>query len=289
MSVRLALVLSLALLLPVTPSALAGPPPQTDRKGCTDPELFPTRMPGYLIGECDSKEYDVYEFWPAKPGKRIPQEGRKTIVHYRWPTGQGKPTMSGLEIVRNYEAAIAKIGGTTQNIRTTGPDPFVNATIVKDGREVWVQVTPRGGGNGIEVAIVEKKVMEQHIVADAASFGNDLKGTGHTAVYGIFFDTGKAELKPESAAALQEIAKLLGADPGLRLFVVGHTDAVGVFEDNMRLSQARAEAVVKALTGTHGVAAARLRPYGVASLAPVASNAAEEGRAKNRRVELVQQ
>ena len=92
---------------------------------------------------------------------------------------------------------------------------------------------------------------------DAASFGNDLKATGHVAVYGIFFDTGKSILKPESTPALQEVVKLLGAEPSLKLWVVGHTDSVGAIEGNMKLSQARAEAVVTALTTTHGTADAR--------------------------------
>ena len=107
------------------------------------------------------------------------------------------------------------------------------------------------------------------------------------AVYGIYFDTGKATLKPESDAALAEIAKLLTADTALKLNVVGHTDNAGSLDANMKLSQARAEAVAKALTRRHGIAASRLKSFGVASLAPVASNDSEDGRAKNRRVELV--
>lgn len=159
--------------------------------------------------------------------------------------------------------------------------------MVVDGRQFWVQAEK---GNGlIWLRIIEKAAMEQHIVADAASFGNDLKATGHAAVYGIYFDTGKSVLKPESEAALAEIAKLLKADAGLKVSVVGHTDNVGSMDSNMKLSQARAEAVVNALAGKYGIAAARLKSYGVASLAPVASNDKEEGRAKNRRVELVKQ
>ena len=131
--------------------------------------------------------------------------------------------------------------------------------------------------------------MTQHVVADAASIKNDLKATGHVAVYGIYFDTGKAVLKPESTPALLEVTKLLAADPALKLWVVGHTDSVGAVDANMKLAQARAEAVVAALTTTHGVSAARLKGYGVGPLSPVASNDGEAGRAKNRRVELVKQ
>ena len=105
----------------------------------------------------------------------------------------------------------------------------------------------------------------------------------------LFFDTGKADLKPESDAALAEVAKLLKADPALKVYVVGHTDNVASLELNTKLSQARADAVVQALVARHGVAAARLVGRGAGPLAPVASNDTEDGRARNRRVELVKQ
>ena len=158
---------------------------------------------------------------------------------------------------------------------------------MKDGKEIWVQVE-RGNGL-IWLTMVEKAGMAQDIVANADAFGKDIKSTGHAAVYGIYFDTGKSEVKSESQAALQEVAKLLSSDPGLKLLVVGHTDSVGQLEANMKLSQARAEAVVQALTKSHGVAATRLKAQGAGPIAPVTTNRTEEGRAKNRRVELVEQ
>jgi outer membrane protein OmpA-like peptidoglycan-associated protein len=133
------------------------------------------------------------------------------------------------------------------------------------------------------------QAMAQDIVGNAGAFANDLKTTGHVAVEGILFETGKSELKPESAQAIAEVAKLLKEDAGLKLFVVGHTDNVGVLEGNMKLSQDRAQSVVQALVRTHGVEAARLRAYGDGPYAPVASNDSEAGRVKNRRVELVKQ
>jgi outer membrane protein OmpA-like peptidoglycan-associated protein len=163
----------------------------------------------------------------------------------------------------------------------------VNGKLQKDGHEVWIQAE-RGNGV-IWLRIVERAPMAQHIQADAAALGGGLKAEGHVAVYGIFFDSGKSEVKPESKPALEEIAKLLKQDPGLRLRVVGHTDATGPLEANMRLSQARAEAVVQALAAQHGVAPARVKGHGVGPLAPVATNDTEEGKAKNRRVELVKE
>ena len=252
-----------------------------DKAGCTDHPLFPTRMPDYALTGCDQKDYDGWDFYVPK-GPKHREEGKFTYLLYS--IADRKKEQSGTAIVANYANAITKIGG---EITAKDPQRWVVGKVTVDGREVWVQAEK---GNGvIWLRIIEKKEMAQHIVADAASFANDLKATGHVAVYGIYFDTGKAELKPESTPALQEVAKLLGGDAALKLFVVGHTDAVGSVDANMKLSQARAEAVVAALTTTHGVAAARLKGYGVGPLCPVASNDAEEGRAKNRRVELVKQ
>ena len=107
--------------------------------------------------------------------------------------------------------------------------------------------------------------MAQDIVANAEALASDIRTTGHAAVYGIYFDTGKSTIKPESAQAIGEIAKLLKADPALKLYVVGHTDNVGGVESNIKLSQDRAEAVLQALVREHGIAAGapeglRLRP-----------------------------
>jgi len=267
--------------LGVTLGASAQP---ADKPGCADHPLFPTRMPGYRIERCETKAFGTFGFWALK-GPKIDVEGKSIYVRYEATDAKG--AASALEIVRNYENAITKAGGTVLAVRAAGPDMFVNGKFTTSGREAWAQARPIG--RFIDLNVVEKQAMEQHVVADAAAFGKDLRSTGHASVYGIYFETGKADLKAESTPALEEVKKLLSADPALKLWVVGHTDSVGKVEDNMRLSQARAEAVVRALTTTHGIAAARLKGYGVGPLCPVASNEAEEGRAKNRRVELVQQ
>lgn len=255
---------------------------QADRKGCKDHPLFPTRMPEYSIADCKVEDFGVYEFSSTK-GPKTPVEGKFTFLTYSF-TGERANEPSGLAVVRNYENAFQKAGGT---ILQSDPQRWVNGKIVKDSQEAWFEVYK---GNGkIWLRIVEKKAMEQIIVADAAAFGNDIRATGHAAVYGINFDTGKSTIKPESAQAIGEIAKLLTADPSLKIYVVGHTDNVGGVDSNIKLSQDRAEAVLQALVRDHGIAPARLRSYGCGQFAPVASNDTEEGRAKNRRVELVKQ
>lgn len=160
--------------------------------------------------------------------------------------------------------------------------------MTRDGKEIWAEVTAEFTGK-YSLTIIQKGEMAQDIVADAAFLANGLKTTGHVTVEGIYFDTNKSTIKPESAQAIGEIAKMLKADPALKLYVVGHTDNVGGVESNLKLSQDRAEAVLQSLVKDHGIAAARLRAFGCAMFAPVSSNDSEDGRARNRRVELVKQ
>ncbi|MHC1743644.1 MAG: OmpA family protein [Syntrophobacteraceae bacterium] len=254
----------------------------SDKAGCKDHPLFPTRMPDYVIESCKSEDFGAYEF-QSKKGPKNRVEGKFAFITYAF-TAKRDTEPNGIAVVRNYENAIQKVGGT---IVQSDPERWVNGTIVKDGQETWFEVHK---GNGkIWLRIVEKKAMAQTIVADATVFSNELRTKGHTAVYGIYFDTGKSTVKPESAQAIEEIAKLLKTDPGLKIFLVGHTDNQGGIESNIKLSQDRGEAVLQALVRDHGIAAARLRSFGCGLFSPVASNDTEDGRAKNRRVELVKQ
>jgi len=142
----------------------------------------------------------------------------------------------------------------------------------------------------VVVVKVDAKAREQAMeTLSASEMGKSLDSSGKVAVYGILFDTNKADIKPESRASLDQIGALLKQQTGLKLHVVGHTDNVGTLPANMDLSKRRAEAVVGDLASSYGIAHNRLTGNGVASLAPVASNRDEAGRAKNRRVELVLQ
>lgn len=140
------------------------------------------------------------------------------------------------------------------------------------------------------VVIVQPKALETgKVQVDANALAKGLQAEGKIALYGIFFDTGKAEVKPESKAQLDEMAKLLQGDAALKVFVVGHTDNQGALESNLALSRARAQAVIDALVKGYKVDARRLAAAGVANYAPLAPNGADAGRARNRRVELVLQ
>lgn len=165
-----------------------------------------------------------------------------------------------------------------------------------DGTQVHVAVyvvAPTAGKNGgIYLEIVEGKAMDNGKVSASLTAGDMAKSIasdGKVAVYGVLFDTDKADVKPESKDALAQMARLLQQDPRLKVYIVGHTDNQGTLARNLDLSQRRAEAVVKALAADYKVDPKRLSAKGVASYAPVASNDADAGREKNRRVELVKQ
>lgn len=167
-------------------------------------------------------------------------------------------------------------------------------TLSSGGREVHIAVysavaaKPESNATATVVDIAEPKAMQTgQITVDANAMSKGLASEGKIAIYGLYFDTGKAAIKPESKAQLDQMAKLLTEQPGLNVFIVGHTDNVGSFEANVTLSRQRAESVRDALVTTYRVPAARITPYGVASVSPVASNRDETGRSKNRRVELV--
>lgn len=251
---------------------------EPDVEGSKDHPLL-GRMPGFYISQYEQHEFASHGFLVG--GKETQVEGRFTRILYGKQPDAREP--SRLQILRNYESALTKIGAT---VLTSDSDGSSFCKLVKDGREVWVHVdayiTSEYG-----LVIVEKAGMKQDVVAHAAAWGAAIGTSGRAVVYGITFDTDKATLKPESAPVIKEIAALLAGSPDLKLLVVGHTDMTGDLARNRGLSEQRAAAVVAALVGQHGVAASRLSAFGVGPLAPVAPNDSEDGRAKNRRVELV--
>ena len=268
-----------ALLLSIAAMPLAAQP--KDTPNCKDHPVL-TRLPDYRISACTVKPFDGYDFMSGK-NKVTHMEGAFTNIRYQPPAGlTTKP--STLQMLRNVENAVKNIGGT---LLANDQSKSV-LKLTKDGKELWIEVWADHTGQYI-LTIVEKAAMTQELVASADAFADGLKTTGHIAVDGIFFETGKSELKTESSPALAEVARLMRGYVSLKLFVVGHTDNVGALDANMKLSADRAQSVVQALVKTHGIEATRLRAFGSGPYSPVLSNAAEEGRAKNRRVELVQQ
>jgi OmpA-OmpF porin, OOP family len=270
-------------------------------------------LPKSSVKEFDEIALPVGPYQNGKISKTERLEGKVTRLIYDNPKGR-----STLEIFRNYQQALAKGGFQTlfacsdtecgdaskgplnesvpdfgywcvaSSIQCPEPMRYVAAKLSRSTGDVYAAVKVRS--EGTYLVVVEVKPMQGGMVTvGAKEMAADISKMGHVSIYGIYFDTDKSIIKPESKQSIAEIAKLLNEQPSLRLHVVGHTDNVGALPRNMTLSKQRAEAVVNALVSEHKIAGSRLVANGVGPLAPVASNAAEEGRAKNRRVELVGQ
>jgi OmpA-OmpF porin, OOP family len=253
---------------------------QADLPGAKDHPLL-TRMPGYYIESYDVKEFDS-QVSAYLPDAEATWEGKTTRISYHVKDGATQASM--VQIARNYELALKKAGAT----KLYAEGRVFGGKIVKDGATCYIHVEAFNEGSEYSVVIVEAGKMKQDVVADASAFSASIASTGKVALYGIYFDTGKAILKTESTPTLEQVARLLKEDPKLKLYVIGHTDNEGNAEANLKLSADRADAVVRALLG-QGVKAPRLKAAGVGQYCPVATNHTEEGKAQNRRVELVEQ
>ncbi len=252
---------------------------EVDIKGSADHPLF-TRMPGYFISEYDVKEFDKFD--SRMQGADAAWEGKMTFLNYHIKTDAKQPSM--LQITSNYANALKKIGGKV----TVKEGRLMEGKVEKNGAVTYVHAEAFNEGRNYWLIIVEKQAMKQDVVADAASLSASIASTGKAVVDGIYFEADKAIIKPESAPAIEEIVKLLKQNPKLALFVVGHTANAGTLESSLKLSIDRANAIVEDLIGK-GITAARLKAVGVGPYSPAASNRTEEGKARNRRVELVEQ
>ena len=253
---------------------------QEDRKGCNDHPLL-SRMQDFYITSCREVEYDSHEFYDAERKKHV-IEGHKWTINYKIKKGL-KPA-GVLKIRKNYVNAVKEIGGMVLNEggRTCMRVPT-------EGKETWIELNlaTTTTGDNYSLTVVEKAAMEQEVVAYTRPMARDIKETGHVAIYGIYFDHDSYHIEPESAATLEAIAEMLKTNSTLNIYVVGHTDMTGDLEYNMRLSGERAQAVVDALVKEYGIASNRLKAKGIGPLSPVTTNRTEEGKKRNRRVELV--
>ena len=254
---------------------------QEDVKGSKDHPLF-NRMPDYRIMRYENLDFNVLKDFRDADGKKITVEGK--YYYFNYGIKKGAKSASGPQVLRNYMNAVKKAGG-----QVVFEEGCCNVYLIlqKNNRITWVRVKAYTDAGSYQVWIVEEAAMKQDIVVDANAMLSDINAQGHVALYGIYFDFNKSEIKPESESTLNEIVKLLNENPELNLYVVGHTDNVGKFSYNMELSKSRAEAVVNTLVSKFSVNQNRLVAAGVGPLAPVATNDTEEGKAKNRRVELI--
>jgi outer membrane protein OmpA-like peptidoglycan-associated protein len=260
---------------------------EKDIPGSKDPRLL-TRMPGFYISGYKDVQFDAHEFLVQTPkavGKQH-AEGHQTYWRYDITSAAAATPPSKLQIARNYQNAVERLGGKKMYDAGPGNDYDSTFLISKNGTDTWIELNPIG--TMYTLLIVEVQKMQQDVVANADALKGGLADSGHVEVPGIFFDTAKSDIKPESGPAIDEIAKLLTNNPALKVGIVGHTDMVGDATANLKLSQARAQSVITDLVSRHGIAAARLVAFGAGPWAPVASNKTDDGRARNRRVELVE-
>ncbi len=267
-----------------------------------------------ILGANKGTQYEV------KWEKTEDYEGKVSRILYRAPNGR-----SSLEVFRNYETELKnnnfevlfeckkeicgqaffmmaqpvwKESGWVRDVYATNVNDqrYIAAKLKLDEGDIYAFIYVSEHtfmnsltGTYVHMDIVEMKPMDTAMVkVDAEAMAKDITTTGHVAIYGIYFDTAKADIKPESKASIDEIAKLLKEKPDLNVFVVGHTDNKGEVQYNMDLSHKRAQAVRDELVNTYGINIDRLGAVGMGFFGPVATNRTEQGRALNRRVELVE-
>lgn len=246
---------------------------EKDAKACQDHPLI-SRMNNYYISAC-KKDFNSFTFY-VKEGEKT-QEGDMTKIQYSLQ--EGSPQTSFLQIRRNYGNAVKNIGGAV----LFDEDRRSTFKVTKGGKEAWIALEVFNEGRNYDLVILELVPMTQEVTADAMY--SALSKDGFIALY-INFDTGKSDIKPESVAIIGQIAALLKAHPELKVSVEGHTDNVGTPQSNKTLSTQRAKSVMNAVV-QKGIAATRLTALGWGQEKPIADNRSEEGKAKNRRVEIV--
>jgi len=266
------------LLLIASPVALVA---QDDAEGCKDsPSL--TRMPGCVIADCSKSDFDAAELQTSltKDPRKTHVEGKIEKIHY---TCTAK---SALQVRRNAEQALRAAGFQQDFTGYDVPEHYVTAH--KGPQWVAVVASEMTGDSSYVVTTVLTEAMKQEMTSDASAWAAEIDKSGHAAIYGIEFDIGKAKIRPESEKVLRDVLSLLQAQPDWKMRIEGHTDSTGTKTGNQALSQQRAAAVV-AWLAQNGVPRTQLTAAGMGDTKPIADNSTEQGRARNRRVELVKQ
>lgn len=291
----------------------------TDIEGSKD-YSFVSRFQGSFIEWYDVKNFDRYFMLSLKDNKLEPYEidGKITRIQY-----SSQPEHSVFEIFKSYENALEKAGfeilltldktncginlseqlyiGEFNGLNSL-PAGKAQKPDFKEGEFAYLSAKKKVNDKDVYIVVyvtkwdwplitfdaIEVQSMDKGLVS-VKDLETELSQNGHIAIYDIHFDAGKSTLKSESAEALKNISQYLNAHQDKKYIIVGHTDNTGDFEANMKLSKERAETVKNELVSKYSVKPEQLRTYGVGQTAPVATNTTDEGRAKNRRVEIVEQ
>ncbi|MGN6416584.1 MAG: OmpA family protein [Pseudobacter sp.] len=251
--------------------------------------LFST-MPDFLVDKYSVRQSDFDQLDIYTPDKKsssgyvvVKKEGALESMTFKFQ-GEFQKGPSPLQILNNFKNAVKQKGGAEVFYDDFYKDK-VFFKLKQGGDTYWIRVQTDGIGN-YTVSSIKEVPMNQDIVMTVDDIKNNLNAEGRVSFYGIYFDTDKSVIKAESAPTLTNIAGFLKANP-VNVYIVGHTDNTGSFDRNLALSKERAASVVNELTTKFGVNKAQVTAQGVASLAPVASNKSEDGKTKNRRVEIV--
>jgi outer membrane protein OmpA-like peptidoglycan-associated protein len=276
--------LPLIALMFASPFALAA---EGDVAGSKDHPLL-TRYPESVITEYE-KNFNAVTFTTgvANGAPKVETvEGEATVLKYFYRSAEKQP--SPLQLIRNYQNAIKSIEGAVvyERLPKEGDGGETTLKVAAGGKDVWVKVEPdvwSAPTQSYKLSIVEVQAMAQVVSANALL--DALNKDGFIALY-INFDTGKSVLKADGEATVKEIAAMLKAASSLKISIEGHTDNVGTAAANQKLSEARAKSVMDAVVKA-GIAKDRLAFKGLGQTTPIADNRSEDGKAKNRRVELV--
>lgn len=236
-------------------------------------------IPGFVLDDSDVKEFSSFTFEYKQNEKWVTKQvkGKFWFLYYEYPKEDRK--FSTLEIIENYkQAALEKEG---QILRED--DPKLDFTIPYSAGTIWVHL--HAWENSYELTIIEEKGFTKKLEFSADEMKRELDKSGRVAIYGIFFDLDRSNLKVGSEKILIEMVKLMKNHADLNIEIQGHTDATGTRDHNVTLSERRAQAV-KSFLALYGIEPSRMTTKGYGSDQPVASNETEEGRSMNRRVEL---
>lgn len=292
---------------------------QNDAQGAVDHPLV-SRYQGSTITGYSQKEFEKFTYPTSanlvnynklKDFRTL--EGQLTNIEYVAPKG-----VTTTQLFRTYQTQLRSAGFTEEFSCQSGecgsmPMHFVREYIQgssrqignsmvgeknsaylaasgsRDGQSYLVSIVMGDYGNDAAryaISIVRKEILDENKV-DIQSVTERINATGRYAFYEILFDSNSATLKEGSSTSIEIIADFLDANPSKSVLIVGHTDNTGDFSQNVSLSSRRAEAVVNHLIRSRTHLKGRLTPVGVGMAAPVATNSTEEGRAQNRRVEMV--
>jgi outer membrane protein OmpA-like peptidoglycan-associated protein len=278
------IILTMAMTLAISAAALA----QEDAEGCKDHPMF-SRLSNFNISEC-SKNFNEIQFYTSAENT-IAKEGTVTKLTYIFNDDPESKSPSPYQVIKNYENAIMKNNGK-KIYSSTGNDGYQGATftLTTNGIEYWVMIDNMVPGHpdicyGFDLYILEIEAMKQEIQAN--EIFEALNKNGFIALH-INFATDKSDIKPESQKIIDQIVEMLKSNPSLKISIEGHTDNVGSSASNKTLSENRAKSVMTAII-TQGIDKTRLSAKGFGQEKPIAENSTEDGRAKNRRVEIVKQ